>query len=95
MGPAHFYPYINDINVNMQSKTHMFADDSVIYRDIHTEEDHSTLQQDLHTLADWSSKWLMEFNIQECVLPLLSPGNVNLQSTCMNYEYKHLGGHRV
>ena len=44
----------------------LFADDSVIYRDIHSEEDHSTLQQDLHTLADWSSKWLMEFNIQKC-----------------------------
>ena len=37
-----------------------------IYLDIHhvhCKEDDSILQQDLHTLADWSSKWLMEFNI--------------------------------
>ena len=56
----------NDINVNIQSKMRLFADDSVINRDIHCEKDHSTLHQNLHTLADWSSKWLMEFNIQKC-----------------------------
>ena len=66
IGPALFLLYINDINVNIQSKMRLFADDSVIYRDIHCEEDHIILQQDLHMLADWSSKWLMEFNIQKC-----------------------------
>ena len=66
IGPVLFLLYINDINVNIQSKMRLFADDSVIYRDIHCEEDHSILQQDLHTLADWSSTWLMEFNIQKC-----------------------------
>ena len=55
IGPALFLLYINDINVNIPSKMRLFADDSVIYQDIHCEGDDSILQRDLHTLADWSS----------------------------------------
>ena len=66
IGPTLFLLYINDITENIQSRMRLFADDSVIYRDISSEDDHSILQQDLHTLADWSTKWLMAFNISKC-----------------------------
>ena len=66
IGPVLFLLYINDINVNVQSKMRLFADDSVIYREIHCIKDHEILQQDLHALADWSRQWLMDFNIRKC-----------------------------
>ena len=46
----------------------LFADDSIVYREIVRPEDHTILQQDLHALADWSSKWLMDFNIKKCAV---------------------------
>ena len=45
----------------------LFADNSVIYREIHSNDDHRILQQDSHTLARWSAKWLMGFRIGKCV----------------------------
>ena len=66
IGPALFLLYINDITANIQSKMRLFADDSVIYREIHTENDISILQQDLQTLSDWSVKWHMAFNVKKC-----------------------------
>ena len=68
IGRALFLLYINDINVNIQSKMRLFADDSVIYREILCQKDHDILQQDLNTLANWSRKWLMGFNIQKCAI---------------------------
>ena len=50
----------------MQSTMRLFADDSVIYRKICCQEDHLKLQQDMAVLADWSTKWLMHFNIKKC-----------------------------
>ena len=46
----------------------LFADDSIVYREIRSEEDHRILQQDLEVLADWSSTWLMQFNISKCAI---------------------------
>ena len=66
IGPALFLLYINDITTNIQSKLRLFADDSVIYREIHSTNDISILQQDLQTLTDWSAKWLMAFNVKKC-----------------------------
>ena len=43
----------------------LFADDSILYREIEQPEDHSILQKDLEALADWSSTWLMHFNIKK------------------------------
>jgi hypothetical protein len=37
----------------------LFADDSIIYRDIKTQDDCLKLQQDLHSAARWEADWLM------------------------------------
>ena len=68
LGPALFLLYINDIQDQIQSPMRLFADDSIVYREIVRPEDHTILQQDLHALADWSSKWLMDFNIKKCAV---------------------------
>ena len=66
LGPALFLLYINDINDHIKSKIKLFADDSIVYREIWSPEDHNILQQDLDTLAEWSKTWLMHFNVKKC-----------------------------
>ena len=40
LGPVLFLLYINDITDNISSHMRLFADDSVIYREINTQQDH-------------------------------------------------------
>jgi hypothetical protein len=68
LGSALFLLYINDIQDQVQSKMRLFADDSILYREIEQPEDHAILQKDLEALADWSSTWLMHFNIKKCAI---------------------------
>ena len=68
LGPALFLLYINDIQDHIQSTMRLFADDSIVYREIVRPEDHDLLQQDQQALADWSSTWLMQFNIKKCAI---------------------------
>ena len=57
MGPILFLLYINDTNENVQSSIRLFADDSIIYRKIHSNIDHQKLIQ----LDKWSDKLQMQF----------------------------------
>ena len=68
LGPTLFLIFINDIVEKVSSKMRLFADDSAIYREIHSPEDHHILQDDLHTLNKWSEDWQMDFNVKKCVL---------------------------
>ena len=49
--PALFLLYINDINQHLQSDIRLFADDSIIYKEITSPSDHNVLQKDLESLA--------------------------------------------
>ena len=69
LGPIRFLLYINDINENVQSSIRLFADDSIIYRNINSNIDHQILQTDLAELEKWSDKWQMQFNLSKCVKP--------------------------
>ena len=66
LGPALFLLYINDINDHIKSKIKLFADDSIVYREIWSPEDHNILQQDLDMLAEWSTTLLMHFDVKKC-----------------------------
>jgi hypothetical protein len=66
LGPALFLLYINDINQHLTSKLRLFADDSIIYKEITNPSDHTILQNDLATLATWADTWMMKFNINKC-----------------------------
>ncbi|MCG8430830.1 MAG: hypothetical protein MJA29_06640, partial [Candidatus Omnitrophica bacterium] len=46
----------------------LFADDSLLYRTIHTPDDSRILQDDLDRLQEWERKWKMEFHPGKCQL---------------------------
>ena len=46
-----FLLYINDINNPITSQIKLFADDRVLYRNIHNQNDHAILQNDLDTIS--------------------------------------------
>jgi hypothetical protein len=52
LGPLLFLAYVNDIGKNIESNIRLFADDSVIYRKITTNEDIMTQQRDVEMLGE-------------------------------------------
>ena len=68
LGPVLFLLYINDITNQIQSNIRLFADDSIVYREIRSPADHQILQTDIQMLTDWSKKWQMNFNTSKCHL---------------------------
>ena len=50
LGPALFLLYIDDIKEKIQSNMHLYADDSIVYREINFINDHSILQEDHKTV---------------------------------------------
>jgi len=68
LGPALFLLYINNISDGIRSDLRLFADDSIVYREINSNTDHLILQQDLEHLKDWAHRWQMDFNISKCFL---------------------------
>ena len=68
LGPLLFLAYINDINEHLSPGTHirLFADDSLLYRNILTPEDSAILQRDLNVLQAWEHENKMEFHPDKC-----------------------------
>ena len=65
--PILFLIYINDFPEYLNhSKLRLFADDSIIYRDITSREDCHKLQTDLNAAARWEADWLMAFHPDKC-----------------------------
>ena len=68
LGPVLFLLYINNITNQILSNIRLFADDSIVYRDIRSPADHQILQTDIQMLTDWSKKWQINFNTSKCHL---------------------------
>ena len=67
MGPLLFLTFINDMPiVTEHSKLKLFANDSLLYNQIKTQQDTDNLQSDLNSLITWSETWQMKFNSQKC-----------------------------
>ena len=77
LGPMLFLLYINDINNAIISQIKLFADDSVLHRNIRNQNDQVIPQNDLDTISSWAEKWLMALNINN-VLSFLLLSNVIL-----------------
>ena len=66
LGPMLFLLYINDLNNVIKSQIKLFADDSVLYRNIRNQSDQVILQNDLDTISSWAERWLMKMKMKIC-----------------------------
>jgi len=82
LGPLLLLIYINDLPDCISSSCSLFADDSLLYRKVHSKADQEALQQDLENLQEWANKWLMTFNINKCEVLQIS-----LQRTIVKNSY--------
>ena len=58
--------YVNDLPMNLNFPTKLFADDSVLHRSINSFEDRIVLQEDLETLSRCAEDWQMRFEPSKC-----------------------------
>ena len=61
----------------------MFADDSKLFKRIHSLIDRDILQKDLLKLQEWSRKWLLQFNEEKTKVM-----HLHRQFSNPNYEYR-------
>jgi ribonucleases P/MRP protein subunit RPP40 len=82
LGPILFLIYINDLPDKIKSKCRLFADDSLLYRKITSEEDIIQLQKDLEEVILWCNTWHMTLNLDKC-----EHMNVTSKHASSNAEY--------
>ena len=75
LGPLLFLTYINDMPSHTESDVRLFADDSLLYREIRNTNDSIQLQEDLNALESWEKKWLMRFSPSKCNVISIPPKN--------------------
>ena len=86
LGPRLFLSYINDINNAIKSQIKLFADDSVLYRNIRNQNDQVILQNDLDTISSLAERWLMKLNINKC-----SVLSITLKRNSIFHDHNILG----
>ena len=74
LAPLFFSMFVSDIGDNLSSKTNLclFADDTVLYRSITSENDARIMQSDLANLFLWGSQWNLKFYLKESCVILFS-----------------------
>ena len=66
LGLILFLVFINDLRDNVKSSVYLFADNCVLYRNIHSLQDRLILLEDLDSLGLWDADWQMKFNVAKC-----------------------------
>ena len=89
VGPLLFVLFINDITSKISVNTNiaLYADDTKIWRNIHSINDNISLQTDIDSLFNWSIENKMSFNLGKCkVLPISRKNNVSIDDPS-NFKY--------
>ena len=96
LGPLLFLLFINDIDNDIQSSLRLFADDTILYREIWSKDDHNIIQNDIQTLFKWSQTWKLDFNVSKCKVLTISnktdPDKFNY--TLNNDPLEHVNSHQ-
>ena len=66
LGPILFLCYINDLPSSISSNVRLFADDSIMYKQMKSPIDCQSLQYDLTKLESWEKTWGMCFHQDKC-----------------------------
>jgi hypothetical protein len=66
IGPLLFIIYINDLHSRVGSKIRLFADDTVIYREIMYDTESDALSSDLNNVHSCFQEWGLELNHRKC-----------------------------
>lgn len=101
LGPLLFLIYINDLAsvIKEPIKIGLFADDCVLFNDIHSIDDQLALNVAFSNILNWCNEWGMELNCDKTVLlritkkhcPLKFSYSIGSQSVTEVSEYKYLG----
>ena len=79
VGPLLFVLFINDIGEGISENTNllMYADDTKMWRTIHSDSDNTILQNDIDHLLNWANRNKMKFNTDKCkILPVTRKYNI-------------------
>ena len=66
LGPLLFLVFVNDIDSCVSSKLLKFADDTKVFRVVSSLDAVNKLRDDLRMLFQWSTDWMMFFNLNKC-----------------------------
>ena len=99
VGPALFLVFINDLAETLTSQVRLFADDTVLFRQVSNVEQARLLQQDLDKLSVWEKKWQMAFHPKKCQVlrisrsrkPFIHTYNLHGETLESADEVKYLG----
>lgn len=78
--------FIDNLQKDVRSSAKLFADDAKIYSRIRDKEDVSGLQEDLNRLKEWSEKWLVGFNKENCKVMHIGRSNPRYDSHTRDTE---------
>ncbi len=81
--PCLFLYCINDMPDEITSKVRLFADDTIMYLAILNDSDTTTLQRDLDKLAEWETKWQMQFHPGKCQVLTITRNRTIIQHDYM------------
>ncbi|BHF69458.1 hypothetical protein SprV_0301250300 [Sparganum proliferum] len=89
LGPLLFLVYIKDCVDDLGCSAILFADDVKLWRPIRSDADRYALQDSLNRLNSWSARWLLNFNVDKCVVLRLRTRRTSKEEDSFQYV---LGG---
>ena len=66
LGPTLFLIYINDLPTAVSCQVSLYADDTLLYQEVTSENDVRTFQSNIDAVHKWSKRWHMPFNETKC-----------------------------
>nr|VZI32768.1 unnamed protein product [Spirometra erinaceieuropaei] len=85
LGPLLYLVYINDCVDDLGCSAIMFADDVKLWRPIRSDADRYALQDSLNRLNSWSGRWLLNFNVDKCVVLRLRTRQTSKEDNSFQY----------